>query len=297
MIRFGLCCIFKNEPIRFRRTTAKRLSGMSEHDRLELLSEICRHNADSLVASLQYCKTNGILSFRINSQILPLKTHPEWGYQVEDLPAGEQIVRRFQDAGDYCRKNNIRTTFHPDQFIVLSSPRADVVESSIRDLAYQAEVAEWVHADVINIHAGGVYNDKKSALDRLRKTITRLPDPIRKRLTLENDDRSYTPQDLFPVCTELTIPLVYDVHHHRCRPDGLSEEAATALALKTWDREPLFHVSSPLARQGKSDFRKHHAYVDPKDIPLFWRNLDITLEVEAKDKELAVLRLKQDLAW
>jgi UV DNA damage endonuclease len=270
---------------------------MSEKDRMELVSDICLHNAESLMASLQYCNTNGIRSFRINSQILPLKTHPEWGYEAAELPVGDRIVRRFRDAGDFCRKYNIRTTFHPDQFIVLSSPREDVVESSIRDLAYQAEVAEWVNADVINIHAGGVYNDKKQALDRLRKTISSLPGTIRKKLTLENDDRLYAPQDLFPVCAELGVPLVYDVHHHRCHPDGLSEETATELTLKTWDREPLFHVSSPLNRQNQNEFRKHHAYIDPADVPLFWKDLNITLEVEAKDKELAVKRLKQDLGW
>lgn len=297
MIRFGLCCIFKEEPIRFRRTTARRLSGMSEKDRLEFLSDIGLHNADSLMESLRYCRANGIFSFRINSQILPLKTHPEWGYDMTDLPAGEQIIRRFQDAGDYCRENDIRTTFHPDQFVVLSSPRTEVVDSSIRDLVYQAEVAEWVNADVINIHAGGVYNDKKSALERLRNSIDGLPDSVRKRLTLENDDRLYSPQDLFPVCEAMGVPLVYDVHHHRCYPDGLSEKRATEMALKTWDREPLFHVSSPRKREKESEFRKHHDDVDPMDVPSFWKNLNITIEVEAKDKELAVKRLKQDLGW
>ncbi len=295
MIRFGLCCIFKKEPIRFRRTTAKQISGLPEDARLRLLSGICLHNAGSLFSALGYCRENGIFSFRINSQILPLKTHPEWGYRMEDLPDGEVIVSRFQEAGKYCRENNIRTTFHPDQFIVLSSPRPEVVKSSIRDLAYQAEVAEWVNADVINIHAGGAYDNKEKALNRFKETVDQLPISIRKRLTLENDDRLYSPKDLLPVCSEMEIPLAYDVHHHRCNPDGESEEKITEFAMDTWNREPLFHISSPLNGWAGKDIRKHHDYVNRKDVPKSWLNLDITIEVEAKEKELAVLQLKHDL--
>jgi len=295
MIRFGLCCIFKKEPIRFRRTTAKHLSGLPEDARLRLLSGICLYNAGSLLSALGYCRDNGIFSFRINSQILPLKTHPEWGYRMEDLPDSKEIVSRFQEAGKFSRENNIRTTFHPDQFIVLSSPRPEVVKSSIRDLAYQADVAEWVNADVINIHAGGAYGDKEKALNRLKDTICRLPASIRKRLTLENDDRMYSPKDLLPVCREMDIPLVYDIHHHRCNPDGVSEEKTTEFAMDTWNREPLFHVSSPINGWERKDIRMHHDFVNPKDVPVSWLDLDITIEVEAKAKELAVLQLKQDM--
>ncbi|RJP78745.1 MAG: UV DNA damage repair endonuclease UvsE [Desulfobacteraceae bacterium] len=295
MIRLGLCCVFKKEPIRFRRTTAKYVSGLSEDARLRLLSGICLHNAESLLSALFYCRSNGISSFRINSQILPLKTHPEWGYRMEDLPDAEEIISRFQEAGKFSRENNIRTTFHPDQFIVLSSPRPEVVESAVRDLAYHAEVAEWVNADVINIHAGGAYHDKQKALNRFREVFVTLPDAVRKRLTLENDDRLYSPKDLLPVCREMKIPLVYDVHHHRCHPDGVSEEETTESALHTWNREPLFHVSSPINGWDGKNIRMHHDFIDPKDVPVSWLDLDITIEVEAKEKEPAVLQLKQDL--
>lgn len=100
-----------------------------------------------------------------------------------------------------------------------------MVVRSVADLEYQAEVAEWVNADAINIHAGGVYGDKSSALKRLRKTVEMLSDPVRKRLTLENDDKSYAPRDL----------------------------------------------------------------------PKLWLSMNITVEVEAKAKELAVLRLMKAL--
>lgn len=291
MIRFGLCCIFKEQAIKFRRTTAGHLKKFTRPEQLNRLNDICLSNARSLKQALVFCRDQGIGDFRINSQILPLKTHPEVGYEISDLPEGGRVTEAFEDCRRFGMENDIRTGFHPDQFIVLSSPDPDVVSRSVADLIYQTEVAGLVGADVINIHGGGVYGDKASALKRLVRTITTLPDDVRDRLTLENDDRSYTPEDLLPVCRETGTPLVYDVHHHRCLPDTLSVAEATWAALATWNREPLFHLSSPINGWEGPDTRKHHDYINPDDFPEEWAGLDITVEVEAKAKELAVLRL------
>jgi UV DNA damage endonuclease len=293
MIRLGLCCIFRQAPIKFRRTTASYLLSRSATDRAAHLADICMHNADALYRALQFCTDKGIGAFRINSQILPVNTHPVAGYDLRDLPKGGRIVSRFKACGDFSRRNRIRTSFHPDQFIVLSSADGGVVARAVADLQYHARVARWVAADVINVHAGGAYGDKSAALNRLTTVISRLDDGIRKRLTLENDDRVYTPADLLPVCRQTGIPLVYDVHHHRCLPDGISIEATTQAALATWDREPLYHLSSPLNGWENGPCRSHHDYIDPADFPDGWRGLDLTVDVEAKAKELAVLRLRQ----
>ncbi len=290
-MRLGLCCIFHKEPIKFRRTTAAYLKRQKPSEAMRYLAEIVSANAKALKASLGYCRDNGIGAFRINSQILPLKTHPEVGYEVSDLPGYEKIVADFRACGRFSRKFDIRTSFHPDQFIVLSSPDETVVQRSIADLAYQAEVSEWVNADVMNIHAGGAYGDKESALQRLEDVIQGLPSMIRSRLTLENDDRSYTPRDLLPLCEQTKIPFVYDVHHHRCLPDGLSEKEVTARAIATWNREPLFHVSSPAEGWGGTNPRSHHDYLDPADFPADWLDLEITVDIEAKAKEVAINRL------
>ncbi len=295
MIRFGLCCLFLEQPIKFRTTTAAALKRLSGDEKAAKLSNIIAHNADALMAALQFCHGQNIGSFRINSQILPVKTHPEQGYDINDLPDADRLIRKFRMCGDYARCHGIRTTFHPDQFVVLNSPREDVVESSIRELEYQTEVATWVNADVINVHGGGGYGDKPAALNRLRANIGRLSDEARCRLTFENDDKTYTPADLYPVCKEADVPLVYDVHHHRCHPDDLSIGEATELALATWSREPLFHISSPRDGWNAKQTYKHHDYIDVRDFPEEWSGLDITVEVEAKAKESAVRKLQQDL--
>jgi UV DNA damage endonuclease len=292
MIRLGLCCIFRDEPIKFRRTTAKHLMKFARKQQLMYLSEICRHNAEALGQALEFCHLNGIGDFRINSQILPLKTHPGVGYAISDLPDAEHIVSTFKKWGHFCHQHHIRTTFHPDQFILLSSPKKEVTERSIADLIYQAEVAGWLGADVINIHGGGAYGDKTGSLRRLALQIRKLPAEVRTRLTLENDDRVYTPSDLLPVCRDTDVPLVYDVHHHRCLPDGLGVEDTTEQAWTTWNREPLFHISTPLNGWEKGNPRPHHDHIDINDFPLAWLERDLTIEVEAKAKELAVLKLK-----
>ena len=295
-IRFGLCCMFQQQPIRFRNTTVKSVSRMPRNLAVARLSELCLANADALLASLNFCAEHGIGCFRINSQILPLKTHAECGYDVRDLPVGDEIVQRFQACGEFARLKSLRMCFHPDQFVVLNSPRPDVVDRSIAELEYQSEVAEWVGADVVNIHGGGAYGDKAAALNRFAKSLSRLSDRARSRLTVENDDVTYTPAELLPLCCAEGIPLVYDVHHHRCHPDELTEDVATEQALSTWNREPLFHLSSPLDGWKGPKPNRHHDFINIVDFPDCWRGLSLTVEVEAKAKEVAVLKLMKQLS-
>jgi UV DNA damage endonuclease len=253
------------------------------------------HNAAELSKALIYCRDAGIGAFRINSQILPLITHPGCGYDIRDLPGHWKIIDAYRQCGEFARRYDIRTSFHPDQFVVIASPRNNVRQKSLEELVYQAMVADWVGADVINIHAGGAYGDKKVSLKRLCLAIKKLPTSISSRLTLENDDRTYSPADLLPVCEDTGVPMTYDVHHHRCLPDGLAVGEATRRALATWRREPLFHLSSPLERQTENVDRRHADYISVDDFPQEWHDLDITVDVEAKAKELAVEKLKKDL--
>ncbi|MEI7481006.1 MAG: UV DNA damage repair endonuclease UvsE [Elusimicrobiota bacterium] len=295
MIRLGLCCKFAAEPIKFLTTTALYSGRLRPGARQEKLAALCLANSGALKHSIEYCAANNIGSFRVNSQLLPLKTHPKLGYEVLTLPGGAGIIKAFKACGALARRLDVRLTFHPDQFILLSSPKSAVTTASIKELEYQAEVSGWIGADVINIHGGGGYGDKRSALERVAAALKLLSPAARKRLAFENDDRVYTPADLLPFCRKHSLPFVYDAHHHRCLPDGMSAEEVTALALKTWNREPLFHLSSPKSGWKGPDQRRHSDYIDIKDFPICWRGLTITIEVEAKAKELAIKRLQTQL--
>jgi UV DNA damage endonuclease len=294
-LRFGLCCKFLDEPIKFRTTTARALLAKPRAEQLERLVGLCRDNARALQHALEYCAANGIGAFRINSQILPLKTHPQAGYSMAELPGGKQVVADFRRCGHYAAAQGLRLSLHPDQFILLSSEDEGVTRRSIEELEYHAEFAGWVGADVINIHGGGAYGNKGAALERVVKRIRSLKKAVRSRLTLENDDRVYTPEDLLPVCQAAGVPLVYDVHHHRCLPDALTVEDATERAMATWNREPLFHISSPREGWGSRTPQYHHDYIDLRDFPGCWLGMNLTVEVEAKAKEKAVERLIQKM--
>lgn len=297
-LRLGLCCIFRQEPIKFRQITAKALLQSHREEQLLLLSDICLHNVKSLQKSLYFVAENEIGAFRILSPLFPRLTHPQVGYQLEDLPDMEIIRNGLEEIRSFRQDHDIRLSFHPDQFNVLSSYRDEVIRNTIRELEYQGMLAELVGAEVINIHTGGVYGDKESALNRLQKNIENLSDPVRSRLTLENDDVSYSPKDLLPVCESIGMPMVYDVHHHRCLPDGLSESEVTERVVSLWrslGREPYFHISSPRNGWGGRATRPHADYIDPADFPSCWTGMTATVDVEAKAKELAVIKIKETL--
>ena len=292
MIRWGLCCQFLDAPIKYRTATHRYVATLAPRARRDYLSAIAANNAAALADSVRQCHRLGIGAFRINSQVLPLGTHPVSGYTLERLDRDGAIRRTFLEAGELARELNVRLSFHPDQFVVLNSEREAVVESSLGEVEFQAQIAELVGADVIVLHGGGGVGGVEAALARLARGVDRLSARARSRLALENDDRMFTPADLLPLCGRLALPLVYDAHHHRCKPDGLAVAEATSRSAATWGgREPYFHISSPREGWNAGDPRPHADFVDPADLPREWLAMDVTVDVEAKAKERAVVRL------
>lgn len=293
-LRLGLCCQFVDEPdVRFRTTTAAALSKLPRRDARQKLLDLSTSNALAFRQAILVCKRLKIGAFRVKSGLLPLCTHPDHLYGLEELPPESRAV--YGEAGRLAREANIRLSFHPDQFVLLGSPQSHITDASFRDLAAHGELAELLGADVINLHAGGGYGDKPKALDRVARNLERLPPQVRERITLENDDRVFHVRDLLPLCRREGVPLTYDVHHHRCLPDGLSLEEATREALLTWNREPLFHISSPQGGWKAANPRVHADLIDPLDFPAEWLGLALTVDVEARLKERAVLDLRRQL--
>ena len=295
--RLGLCCQFLDAPIQFRRATHKYVSSLDDATGRAYLKAILRANADALLSAIQHCSDIGIRAFRINSQILPLATHPGSGYALDEIDEHGDIRATFQLCAHRASELDIRLSFHPDQFVVLNSEQPRVVEASLEEMRSQAEVAALVGADVITLHAGSSAGGLEPALERLERGIEALSPDARVRLALENDDRRFTPASLLPLCERLAVPLVYDVHHHRCNPDTLNVAEATDLAEATWcGREPHFHISSPRDGWGARDTRPHADYVIPDDFPDAWRGRRLTIDVEAKAKERAVIALREALS-
>ena len=138
---------------------------------------------------------------------------------------------------------------------------------------------------------------KERALERLESGIARLSTEARALLVLENDDRSFTPSDLLPFCEIHGIPFVYDSHHHRCNADGMTILEASERAAGTWrGREPWMHVSSPRDGWSSTNPRSHAELIDVDDVPEDWMGKRMTIDVEAKAKERAVVQIMRT-AW
>jgi UV DNA damage endonuclease len=294
--RLGLCCTFARASIKFRTTTARYLSSLPRAERRRFLGALILDNVRALDQALAFCVRHGIGAFRIFSQFFPVCTHPDVGYRWSDLPSADEMVRAFEGVRRRAGRSDIRLSFHPDQFVVPGSANPAVVRSSIAELEYQAELAELVGAEQLTIHGGGAQGSKEQALARLRRGLDRLSPRARRLVVLENDDRIFSPRDLLPFCRAASLRFVYDVHHHRCLPDGLSIAEATAEAAETWGAsEPWFHVSSPAQGWQGGDPRPHHDRLWLRDVPVAWRTMRATIDVEAKAKEDAVLPLLRTL--
>lgn len=302
-IRWGLCCQFLDAPIRFRTATHRYVSGLEPAARRAYLAAIARDNAAALAQAVERCHALGVGAFRINSQILPLATHPVSGYALGDLDDEESgaLEAAFAAVRPLAHARGIRLSLHPDQFVVLNSERDAVRDASIRELEFQCRVAAMVGADTVTLHVGGASGGKPAALDRLARAVDALSPRARARLALENDDRLFTPEDLLPFCARSGLAMVYDSHHHRCNSDALSVEDASLRAAATWAardatlaptaREPYFHVSSPRDGWDARNPRPHADYIALADLPPLWRDMRVTVDVEAKAKERAVLAI------
>jgi UV DNA damage endonuclease len=294
LIRWGLCCQFLDSPIKFRTATHRYCSTLTNAARAQYLSAIALANATALADAIERCASLGIGAFRITSGMMPLVTHPASGYSIESLPDALSILSELERARVLSRQLDIRLSFHPDQFVVLNSESEAVVTSALKEMEHHALIANLIGAEALTLHAGGGVGGVEKALARLDKGVDRLSAAARGLLALENDDRTYGPAQLLPFCEAREIAFVYDVHHHRCNPDEMSVGEASERAAATWNgREPWMHLSSPRDGWSSSNPRSHAEYIDAPDLPEEWMDKRMTIDVEAKAKERAVLAIME----
>ena len=302
--RLGLCCVFHDEPaFKFRTTTVAYLSRLVVDDSTgagarAFYRRLVTDNLETLERVVTWCDENGVGAFRIGSDLWPRATHPLVVPWVEALFDDDDIRARFTAIRESASLRDIRLSEHPDQFLVGNSVRADVVNSTIVELEWRGRLGAALGVDVICLHVGSGAPDRESALWRWEATLARLSPAVLWRLALENDDRTFTPEQILPACLAWSLPMVYDAHHHRVNRDALTEEDATLLSIASWgDREPYFHLSSPRAGWKGSDARPHHDLIDVADWPPIWTemwtaNVPFTVDIEAKAKECAIFALR-----
>jgi len=256
-------------------------------------SELALENVRDLFEIIKWNVKNNIKVFRISSDIFP------WGseYNLEDLPDYNKISNILKGCGTYAKENGLRISSHPGPFNVLVSPNSKVVENTFKDLELHGKVFDLLGLELspynkINIHCNGVYGDKIAAMDRFIANFKKLPENVKKRLTIENDDKAsmYSVKDLMYIHNSIKIPIVFDYHHHIFCTGDLSEEEALRLAVSTWgDITPVVHYSESKALHEENNKLKPQAHSDYiKSLPNTY-GLNVDIMVEAKAKELAIL--------
>jgi UV DNA damage endonuclease len=280
------------EPITTGRSMIKRTFQTKG---LDYASELTLKNVKDLNGIISWNVLNGYDFYRMSSGLAPWKTEYDW----EDLKDIDEIKRWFHSAGTMAKTHNVRLTSHPGPYNVLVSPKEEVVENCIKDLTIHGDEFDMMGLsrtpyNKINIHLGGAYGDKEASMKRFVRNFPRLPESVRSRLTLENDDKAsmYSVKDLYEgIYKKIGIPIVFDYHHHQFCTGGMSEQEALEMALSTWgDIKPVTHYSES-RRDEQEDktirVQAHSDYVYDK-IEMYGNDFDIM--VEAKAKELAVDR-------
>ena len=298
----GYCCInLSLQPQRISVNHTCRKATFTEHG-LAHVSQLALKNVRNLIEIIKWNEQNGFKVYRMSSDMFPWMSE----YEIKDLPDYRKISVLLRGAGNLALKYGQRLSFHPGPFNVLGSPNEILVQKTIKELNQHSEIMDLMglpksHLYPINIHCNGVYGDKNATLSRWASNYLKISESAQSRLVVENDDKEsmYSVKDLYGgIFSKVKVPITFDYHHHRFNSGGLSEKEAFELAMSTWQHHgirPLFHYSScrKTFENFESKAQAHADYIYEK-INDYGHSVDI--EVEAKAKELAVLKYKESLS-
>jgi UV DNA damage endonuclease len=257
-------------------------------------------NIKDVLKILEWNVDNGVYVYRMSSDIFPWMSE----YRFEDLPNYAEIKVEAQKIGKFALVHDIRLSMHPGQFDVLASPTESIVEKTIWDLDQHARIMDLMELPSsydapINIHIGGTYGDKESALQRFCANFKKLAPSTQDRLVVENDDKAsqYSVKDLYEgVYLKVGCPITFDHFHHRFCTGGLDADTAARLAASTWDDiTPLQHFSdSKSLYEDASVINRSHSDWIYTQIPSY--GLEADIELECKMKDLALLQYRNGIA-
>jgi UV DNA damage endonuclease len=299
-IQLGLCCL--NINLRDKKPTvfsSRRVILKTLHDKgIDNLKNKIIKNLEDCLIMMEWNEQNGIKVFRLSSEMFPHYTNSKAPDYTLDF-----AIPLLKQIGEKSKLLNQRLTFHPGQYNCLGSPHDNVIEHTIRDLKYHADVLDLMELDnnsVMVIHGGGIYGDIEKTIDRWCENYNKLPDNIKNRLVLENCEKIFSIKDCIKVHLKIGIPIVFDTHHYHCyiklHPEEKFEvpDYYIPTILNSWKNKnikPKFHISE----QGSGRIGHHSDYVE--NIPDYLLNIPqkystkIDIMIEAKMKEKAIFKL------
>ena len=307
-MNYGYACInetLNSGPKKQRITTNRSMIKKTFKEKgIKYASELALENVKDLVKILQWNEEHNIKFYRMSSDIFPWLSE----YSFYDLPHYKEIKYWLRYAGDYATEKGHRLTFHPGPFCCLASPNFEVVEKTYTELNNHSRIFDMMgfepsHYNKINIHVGGTYGNKDKTAKRFIENFHRaggLDENTKKRFTLENDDKAsmWSTKDIYDkIYHETGIPIVFDYHHHRFCTGGLTEREALELAAATWPPwvRPVVHVSESKATESGDPKIRPQAHSDFIKKPVNNYGLTHDIMLECKKKELALLKLREQL--
>ena len=300
-VRYGYCCINRSlsadKGIRVTRSIKKKTF---EEKGIEHAGNLALENIRDLVDIIRWNEENGIRLYRLSGNMFPWMSE----YELKDLPTYHRIKTLLEGIGYYVKKHNHRLTFHPGAFCVLASLNPKVVTNSIKELNQHGEIMDLInlprnHWAPINIHVNTAQGGRDEALKRFCERFPLLDESVRTRLVIENDDKKaqYSVKDLKEGISDVIgCPVMFDYHHHWCYEDPMSVQEAFELARSTWPegiRQCTHYSSCRKLYEDESVVNRAHADYIYELIPTFGYEVDV--ELEAKAKELAVIKYKKDM--
>jgi UV DNA damage endonuclease len=235
----------------------------------------------------------------MSSKIFPLATYPglEYTQYIDELKP------ELTALGNFIKENKMRVSSHPDHFVLLNSISKKVYEDSVKDLMYHLGMFEAMGLDEnykFVLHVGGMYKNKKDSILRFYEGFKGLDEKLKKRIILENDDKSFNAVDVLEICNKLKIPMVLDVHHHNCNKSDIKLTDLLNKAFDTWNSQnlnPKIHYSSP---KDSKNFRNHAEYINVEEFKKFLDvakhvNRDFDIMLESKQKDNALLELRKNI--
>jgi UV DNA damage endonuclease len=263
------------------------------------LERITRSNIQNTSRILRHNAVHDIKFYRMTSRLVPLATFeelPDWDYMMA-------IEEDLEEVGKFVTEKEMRVDFHPDHFVLINSPKKEVLKMTVKTLMLHKRLLEGMgilprHRCVL--HVGGVYGDRELALERFIQNWMLVPNAIQEMVILENDDKSFHLNDTLYLCEKLGVPLVFDYHHHLAHHENKNWEEEWERIVNTWSNSHLpikMHISSP---KNEKQFRAHNDYVDVKMFMDFLNEIKGSVDqvdcmIEAKKKDEALFKLMEDL--
>jgi len=281
-MKVGYPCI--NWTIGCKGNRTFRLKSYSERR----LIDVVTNNLDCLSKILTFNVDHNLLFFRITSDLIPFASHPvcqfDWLTYFKD---------QLSSIGAFIRSNKVRISMHPGQYTLLNSPDDGILIRSIKELRYHTSVLDAMELDTsakIQVHIGGVYGDKDGSIRRFTERYSNLDKAIKRRLVIENDDRSYTIDDCVRIYRETGVPILFDVFHHELNHSGSPNTDSLGDITRTWQA----HDGITMIDYSSGGLKVNHAEsIDSSHFEHFLtatNPYDFDIMLEIKDKEASALK-------